>query len=919
MFLVNKKIIILLLILSSAVFGALNDKSAIVYYGKQISYPMVGIHDYIIVQPNHIETSSHGFSIYKDKMYAYISIGEMAKNDNKYSEIKEEWKMAQNNDWNSTVLDIKNHDYHQFLFDEMVEPLLKLGFKHFFFDTLDSYQLVAKTKKQRIAYEIELATFINKFHSKYPTAKLIINRGFEVMDKVHNSIEAVLFESYHNGLGPNATYKKVSTADKKWLDTHLKKIKSYGLDIIALDYLDEHDMNQADSSISIIKKEGMIPYVSNRDLDIYGKSSKNAIKREILTLINEKKLDRILTEAHRHGAVIFEYMGYIQKLHDINKKLPKIKDMMHYAGVVIWLEHRYINSKELMDWILLVKKLGIKIVFANNLAMLEETLDSNLLEELDIKVKTVKVPPLSKVKIIKQDSMVGYEIEPSVSIENIHIVPSNEDSLFVYKDDNKTLSTLAAIMPWGGYALSYSFTVEVNGDNHWVINPFTFFTKALRLKTLIVPDVTTDNGKRLLFTHIDGDGIMNVVEWNTKLFSGDTIYEDILRKYQIPHSVSVIGAEINADGLYPEISDRMMEISRKMYALDNVEAATHTYTHPFYWGEIKNDDLALEYRLQVKNYDFSIDRELRQSIEDINTDLNPKLKAKTVFWSGDCSPRENALSHLYKNNILNINGGDTIISNIEPWVSVIAPLGLERGEFYQIYTGAQNENVFTNNWLGPFWGFKRVVQTFKLTNSPRRFKPIDVYYHLYSGSKKASLNALKYIFDWATVQDVMPIYTSEYIPKVMDYYTVSMAQEDDTWLIDGMVDLKTIRIEKENAGVDFKDSKGVLGIKHFETHTYLHLDNSKKHTVSTKNTKGYKDRAYLVSANAKLVESMIGIKNQRYTFDGHVDLKLEFNVPDGCHLTSSPKASQNIKNEDKTISLFYKNSKKAVVNVLCKI
>jgi hypothetical protein len=289
--------------------------------------------------------------------------------------------------------------------------------------------------------------------------------------------------------------------------------------------------------------------------------------------------------------------------------------------------------------------------------------------------------------------------------------------------------------------------------------------------------------------------------------------------------------------------------------------------------------------------------------------------AKTVFWSGDCAPQVNALSHIYKNGILNINGGDTTISNTSPWLSNVAPLGLEREEYYQIYTGAQNENVFTNDWIGPFWGFKRVVQTFKLTNSPRRLKPIDIYYHLYSGSKTASLNALKYIFDWATSQDVMPIYTSEYIPKVMDFYTASMANEDSLWLVDGMRDLKTLRVEKKNAMINLKESKSSLGIKHFENHTYISLDSNTKHFIDTKEVTT--QEAYLISSNAKIDEFRHGITNKRYKFKGHVDLKLNFKLPKGCRVDSKPKASEIINTQDSTF-LYYTDVKEATLNVSCK-
>jgi len=461
--------------------------------------------------------------------------------------------------------------------------------------------------------------------------------------------------------------------------------------------------------------------------------------------------------------------------------------------------------------------------------------------------------------------------------------------------------------------------MELNDENIWIINPFKFFAEALRLPEIVVPDPTTQNGNRLLFTHVDGDGIMNYVESNPELFSGDIILEKILKRYKIPHSISLIGSEVFPEGLYPEISDKLIDLSKKIYKLENVEGATHTFTHPFIWGKIKDGNLDEKYRLKPKNYVFNIEKELKGGLDYINANLQlkDKRKANTVFWSGDCAPEKNALEYIYSKNILNINGGDTIITKINPYLTNVAPFGLERDNYYQIYTGAQNENVFTNDWLGPFWGFKKVVQTFKMTDSPRRLKPIDIYYHFYSGSKAASTNALKYAFDWAVKQDVMPIFTSEYIPKVMDYYTVSMAQDENRWLVAGMNDLKTLRIEKENASIDLNSSKSTLGIKHFENHTYLSLNNETQHFIKMTETETYKDETYLISSNAKVAQYKYGISSKQYIFDGYVDLKVNLNIAKGCKIESTPKATKTTK-ENSSIKLYYKNHKKAVVNVLCR-
>jgi hypothetical protein len=398
--------------------------------------------------------------------------------------------------------------------------------------------------------------------------------------------------------------------------------------------------------------------------------------------------------------------------------------------------------------------------------------------------------------------------------------------LFSITNQDGVRTTFTAIMPWGGFALRNGFLQEFDDDNLWVVNPFVFFAKALRLQKLPVPDTTTHNGKRILISHIDGDGIMNRVEWDPKRFSGDTIYSDILKKYPLPVSVSIIGAEVDDNGLYPKIAPQLQKIVKKIYRLPNAEPATHTFTHPFFWNKIHNDDLDEKYRLKPKGYHFSLENETKGMLDEINVKYLPKdkyPKAKTVFWSGDCAPTEMVLAYVYKHKILNINGGDTYITNAHPWLSYVAPMGLARGPYYQIYTGAQNENIYTNEWLGPFWGFKKVIQTFQHTETPRRLKPIDIYYHLYSGSKRASLNALYTVYDWALKQDVTPMFTSKYILKVMDYYTISMAHEHNKYLVTGMKDLKTLRLGMQTQYVDLNTSRNILGFKDVGNQTYIHI------------------------------------------------------------------------------------------------
>ena len=879
----SSKYIFILLLLYSSLFANLHTKSAIVYYGNKISYPMVGIHNYIIVEPSNTNVNTHGFDVYKEKIYAYVSIGEIDTNIDAYKDVKKSWIVAQNKTWKSKVLDVTNPAYKKFLFEKIIAPQIKRGFKNFFFDTLDSYQLAAKTKEQRAKSEAALVDIILTFHQRYPKAKLILNRGFEIIDKVHNAVTAVLFESYYYGIGAeNTSYKEISKGEREWLDIQIQKVKKYNLDLICVDYLPASDFEKkSEKLVSQLEKKGFIPYIANKALDIYGKSSKNPIKREIFTLIDSSTVDIIFSGAHLYGALPLEYMGYIQKLYDARQPLPPVEHMKQYGGVIIWLRHNYKNPAKLIHWILSLKKAKIKVVFANSFG----TNAINLLKPLQIYSKNFQEPSNNLNKVVYKDTMLGYEIDPPLSFNDYYIDIKEGRELYTISDANNQKSTLAAIMPWGGFAVGNAFITAIGGDNIWTINPFAFFAKALRLQPLIVPDVTTQTGKRVLFSHIDGDGIMNRVEWNPKLFSGDVIYRDILSHYNIPISVSTVGAEVDSKGLYPKFAPQLQKIVKEIYKLPNIEPATHTFSHPFFWNKIKNENLDEKYRLKPKGYKFSLSYEIKGMLDEINTKYLPKHKepkAQTVFWSGDCAPTQKILKFVYKNHILNINGGDTYITNTLPWLSYIAPLGLQRGEYYQIYAGQQNENVYTNNWLGPFWGFKKVVQTFKLTNRPKRFKPIDIYYHFYSGSKRASLNALKYVYDWALKQDVNPIFTSEYIPKVMDYYTVSMAKEKGVFFFAGLKDLKTLRIEKSNAVVDFKTSQNIMGFRHFDTHTYLHVNQITDAIVKEASNNTPQQTPYLISSNGKIIKADKSTNALHITLKSHIGIRAEFFIPKEC-------------------------------------
>ena len=304
------------------------------------------------------------------------------------------------------------------------------------------------------------------------------------------------------------------------------------------------------------------------------------------------------------------------------------------------------------------------------------------------------------------------------------------------------------------------------------------------------------------------------------------LLKEILERYRLPHTVSVIEGETSVRGLYPAQSAALEAIARKIFTLDSVEIASHSFSHPFRWqaaaAAAKNVSASEIYSLKVPGYTYDSRAEVQGSISYIDKVLAPKGKRVRVFlWTGDCNPDDEPLSQTEAAGVFNMNGGDTLITRADPTITQVSPLGIPRGRYFQVYAPNQNENVYTGLWEGPYYGFERVLETFQMTESPRRLKPVNIYYHMYSTTKTASLAALHKVYRWALAQPLFAVFASEYIAKVNDFQRIVVARAlDGTWLVRGAGALRTMRVP---AALGAPSGDGVAGHLREGESAYVHL------------------------------------------------------------------------------------------------
>jgi len=404
------------------------------------------------------------------------------------------------------------------------------------------------------------------------------------------------------------------------------------------------------------------------------------------------------------------------------------------------------------------------------------------------------------------------------------------------KDKKDSTSSIIVTSPTGGFAWSSFLIWEDHRTKRrsWYVNPFLFFEEALGLKGIPSPDPTTLNGLRVAFSHIDADGFGGPSRVDKRSLCAEILRDEILKKYDFPVTVSVMTGEIDPDALG---NDRVVGLAKEIFRLPNVEPASHSYSHPFYWDpEYEHKDwYDHQYGIKIPGYTHDSKTEIDHSVKYITDELAPPGKpCRVMLWTGNCEPTESDIARCDALGVLNMNGGDTVFDGYNDSYTSVAPLYRQVGSRIQVFTGQANENILTNLWKGPYYGYRTIITTMERTGYPRRLKPIDIYYHFYSGEYHASLKALQDVYEWVLKQRVAPIFTSDYIGMVLGFINTRMQMvRPGKYVVEDYGHCLTIRFDSERGLPNLGQCENVLGYAREPQGLYVSLVPGKKRAVIT--------------------------------------------------------------------------------------
>lgn len=904
----------LLLFLYASTINA-SISSAAFFYGRAPTNDILHSYDAVVVSPD-VELDVKNAKV-PSTLYVYVSVGELDKDAPYRKQVPKKWLIGQNKAWQSQVIDQTNPDWQKFFLNNILAPLYDKGFHGFFFDTLDSYQLGTSTKEEKQKQVVALVNLIKATKQKFPNAKIILNRGFELLPDVHNLVDAVAVESLFSGWNQKQKrYEPVPEKDREYLLVELNKVKQYQLPIIIIDYVSPKQPNDAKITTKKIKDLGMIPWVTDKYLQTEGSISlHNALPRKLLVVYTPNV--PASTQFDPAPFIILgtpmQYLGYVPEYVTVSE-LGGMLSKNKYAGIIVWVNGlNPADQDRLQKWLLMhLNKIPILFFGEFGFAINQTTLAPFGLTTNPIVANT------REAQISYQDTRyLGFETKVNPNPYDFFPLAANKGHVLLKITSNKGQSEDAvAITPWGGYALDPYISYNLPNDvNVWIANPFTLLKTALRLPDMPVPDVTTENGRRLMTVHIDGDGFLTRADWPNGRIAAIELKERILERYPVPTSVSVITSEFTPDGLYPAISKQSIKLAQDIFALPFVEPASHTFSHPFDWILVQTEKTSGKYNLPVPNYHYDVNKELKGSIDFINQNMvPPNKKAKLIFWSGYANPDAKTVALSYQSGLHNINGGNTDITNALPFLSLISPVGLPYKDAYQVYAAIDNEEYYTNGWSGPYYGYQNVIQTFILTGKPIRYRPIDLYYHFYSANKVASLNALDTVYKWTLSQDVMNIYISEYIDKVLDSNQAIIAHEDDGgWVIKTKGNLREFRVNPEMGYPDLIKSKNVIGFNEDQGSLYVHLGPLRTSIIYFTKTKP--TLPYLKVANGRIIKFERDDRNINLILQSYMPLSLVLANMTNCSVQENKQvvAGKTLQDSDVAYSFSKKDSNELTI------
>ena len=606
------------------------------------------------------------------------------------------------------------------------------------------------------------------------------------------------------------------------------------------------------------------------------------IKRKVLAFYS-RGIDETATEnsVYSNAELILDHLGLVVRYRAVEDPLPSDQEMADFRGVVVWMSTDNIpNARAFDSWLQRQIKNQKKVTIIGDYSLRNKD-DLSLIDPQPVygllgfrfdpignapllNAKALgsfkKIPPRNPSVLNSDPAVVGFErainFKDKDLKSNWHLVKAASKDIKVALTVKQTSgdSDVIAISPAGGIILGpfavqdkgkdrknrpegvnsakeLKAVAEDEGGDPWRVDPYWFFTEAFSLRGLPRPDVTTLNGSRIYYSHIDGDAFGGISLIDRSSLNGEMMLKNVLRPLQLPITISYVTKDVEQrlDARY----SRELEVAQEIFKLDHVEPASHTYSHPFDWEQ---GDLALgtsaNGKVELIKKDIDIKKEIQHSVDFVDKLSPANKRCEILLWSGRCNPIPDAVRLVRELGLPNMNGAESVLDAKHPYLTGLKPLFGQVGEETQYHVSAAGDFYYTSSWTRNYDGMKNLPDYFNRTEAPHRLRCMNVYYHFYLAERQPGIEGLRIAYQDVLRRQPAPMFASDYTDILADSLETKLGTDSQgNYWCQNNGELRTVRFDNESRYPDLLNSKGLIGFNRANKDLYLHLDGRGEATI----------------------------------------------------------------------------------------
>lgn len=240
-----------------------------VYYGADETWERFKEHDIVVFDGDH-HPAIRPLTGQGTDVLAYLSLLEVDPSREYHAALRRGGLLLEQSLIARPVIDVRKPEWIALLVEEIIPLYVRKGFTGLMLDTADT--AVYLESRDPVRYRgLKEATALTIRHIRmhYPYLKIMLNRGFDMLDTVNDDVNMVLAESIYIDSRTLPAKPFPATHYAEVLETlRLAKERNPSLQLLSLDYWDMKDTAGVQEIYSRQRAAGLIPYVSTHDLQL---------------------------------------------------------------------------------------------------------------------------------------------------------------------------------------------------------------------------------------------------------------------------------------------------------------------------------------------------------------------------------------------------------------------------------------------------------------------------------------------------------------------------------------------------------------------------------------------------------------------------------------------------------------------------